>query len=61
MNLPDSAVTKDSIAIAVAPTLPFDTGRSWTYCHVIVWLSSDASSYVMGQTIEVDGGVAAAI
>src|SRR4051794_7284187 len=36
-------------------------GEPEELAEVIVWLASDASSYVLGQTIEVDGGVASPI
>lgn len=36
-------------------------GEPEELAEVIVWLASDASSYVLGQTIEVDGGVASVV
>jgi len=36
-------------------------GEPEELADVIVWLASDASSYVLGQTIEVDGGVASVV
>jgi NAD(P)-dependent dehydrogenase (short-subunit alcohol dehydrogenase family) len=36
-------------------------GEPEELAEAIVWLASDASSYVLGQTIEVDGGVASVV
>lgn len=36
-------------------------GEPEELAEVIVWLADDASSYVLGQTIEVDGGVASVV
>jgi NAD(P)-dependent dehydrogenase (short-subunit alcohol dehydrogenase family) len=32
-------------------------GRSEEVADVVLWLSSDAASYVTGQSISVDGGL----
>jgi len=58
----EPAATPEEIAtIARDVSVLGRLGEPEELAEVIVWLASDASSYVLGQTIEVDGGVASPI
>jgi NAD(P)-dependent dehydrogenase (short-subunit alcohol dehydrogenase family) len=53
--------TPDEIAAIGRLSLTGRIGEPAEIAAAILWLASDAASYVMGQTIEVDGGPAAGI
>ena len=53
--------TPDEIAYIARQTLVGRVGEPEELAEVILWLASDDSSYVMGQTISADGGVVAGI
>jgi NAD(P)-dependent dehydrogenase (short-subunit alcohol dehydrogenase family) len=53
--------TPDEIAVIARQSIVGRLGEPEELAQVIAWLASDESSYVMGQTIAVDGGVASAI
>jgi NAD(P)-dependent dehydrogenase (short-subunit alcohol dehydrogenase family) len=53
--------TPDEIAAMGGLSLSGRIGEPGEIASAILWLASDASSYVVGQCIEVDGGVASAV
>jgi NAD(P)-dependent dehydrogenase (short-subunit alcohol dehydrogenase family) len=53
--------TEDEIAMLGRMTLAGRIGEPSEIADVIVWLAGDESSYVMGQTVEVDGGVGSVV
>lgn len=53
--------TPDEIAIIAQQAIVGRLGEPEELAQVIAWLASDMSSYVLGQTIAVDGGVASGI
>ena len=53
--------TPDEIAVIARQAIIGRLGEPEELARVIAWLASDESSYVMGQTIAVDGGVASGI
>lgn len=53
--------TPEEIAGMGGLSLTGRIGEPEEIASVIVWLASDAASYLMGQTLEVDGGVTPAI
>lgn len=53
--------TPEEIEVIARVSITGRLGEPDELAEVIAWLASDASSYVMGQCIEVDGGVASGV